>query len=174
MATRAIDFETVDAMDDPLTTYDFELFIPNIPGSNADVDLFRTKVLVTALPGSDVEPIEVAFHGMVRKYAGKRVYAGEISITLLELRDVSTRKVLLTWMNKMRNKSSVGTELALAKQYKTIVELALFDAAEDQVLKCIMKGAFIQSVAETGLDGSTSDVMRVDAIISYDHFDDEY
>lgn len=144
----------VRSIGDPAQSWNFDLFLPTIPGSSDARDLtFKCKT--TDLPGFGLETLDVALHGVSIPYAGRAVYTHSLNATFLETRDWSTRDKFWKWRELARSwKNNSGS------YYSTYavdgVELVVYDDLPQVVRTIKVWGFWPETIAEVNLDGSAS------------------
>ncbi len=139
------------SLPDPFITHDWNVIFTNIPG-NAGLDLrqlsFRAQT--GALPGVTVEQSIVALKDVEIPYALRQSWSKSMSMTFLEVRDMSTRQAFLTWAKFARNvQTGVG---AYMSEYATTIIMELYDATDSVVSVIKLINAWPMEVGEMSLE----------------------
>lgn len=156
---------------DPVLSFDFDLIVANPPGGGSGKAL-TVKCKTSAIPGQSFEPVEVAAHGYVLKYAGRPMFPRTLPFSLYETTDMSSRDVVIRWMRATRNyRTGVGGTSA---SYKTTGEIHLYNSAGTviRIVKCF--GMWVEDLSDSNLDGATSDAVSLDGSLSYDYAEDQF
>ncbi len=155
----------VVSVQDPLQTWNWDLFLPNIPGSGLSRDI-TIKCVSSTIPGSSVEQVGVEAHGVKLNFAGRRTWSGTWSATFFESRNSSTRTAFIQWLEFMRSwANNSGT---YKQQYSVTGELSLYDDLPQVVKGIKLVGMFVQQVDDVSLD-QTSGVIQYQVTFSYDY-----
>ena len=161
----------VAALTDPLLQFNYDLFIPVVPGvADYNARNFKTRIMTTASPGRQIEPVEVALHGVTKETAGRSQYARTLPFELLETRDMQARNVLREWHRYTRDDASVG---AFESEYATTVELFQYNDKGEEVMHTFLEKAWLESFDDSSLDGSSSATVNVSATLKYFVWRDE-
>jgi hypothetical protein len=163
--TSITDLESVK---DPLQTWNWDLLLPNIPGSNLGRDL-TIKCVSAAVPGSTVEQVPVEAHGMKLNFAGRRTWSGTWTATFFETRDAGTRAAFTAWLEFSR--SWQNNSGAYKEDYAVTGSLVLYDDLPQVVKTVRIRGLFVQDLAEVALDQS-SGVITYSVTFSFDTAED--
>lgn len=161
-------FSDVLGLIDPLLQFNFDLIIPNMPGTSGyDARVFKTKIMTTSIPGRTIEPVEIALHGATLDTAGRVQYTRTLAFEMLETRDLSSRTALQQWHRFCRDDSSLG---AYHTEYATTAELRLHDD-KDNVIKVIrLYKCWLESFDDASLDGSASASVTISGSLRYSHY----
>lgn len=163
-------FDDAQSLPDPYMTYNFNMNLPKIPGSGADLRAMQYKVQTTMIPGMKIDQVKVPFHGTEINYGGRQVYDGSIEVTILEVRDISTRDAFRKWMEFYRNNNNNSGNYAANVKVNGLLEL--YDDIPNIVRTIQINGMFPTSVGDMQLDGSQSQAGSLQVTFSYDrHFD---
>lgn len=158
--------QEVQALVDPLQQYNWDIFIPNMPGT-ADSRTFTYKAQTTSIPGSMLESVPVNLHGVELRFAGRRNYSHSLNVTLIETRDVGTRESLMTWQNMARD--WINNSGNYKSVYGTTIEMVLYDDIPQEIRTIRLIGAWPETVDDTSLDNSQSGVVTTSVTFSYDY-----
>src|ERR1700758_5444874 len=86
----------VQAVADPAQVWNFDLFLPSIPGSS-NTNQLTYRCMTTGLPGTEIEKVSVPLHGVELIYMGRRMWSHSFSSTFLEAIDWQTRQQFINW-----------------------------------------------------------------------------
>ena len=153
---------------DPLLNCDWYLLIPNIPGAS-DTRRMSYKVVSTALPGTQIEQVTMEIGAKKFNFAGRRVYSGTWTATLVETADASTRGDLIRWMD-MARPYAVGAG-TFRSQYGQTAELRVYDAANNVAVSSVIHALFPISIDDTPLEQSSS-IISYSVQFSFDAVDE--
>lgn len=149
---------------DPVITADWYMLIPLIPGASNPRAL-SYKVNTTSMPGHQIE--QVPYENGARKwnFAGRRIFNGTWTATLVETSNGSSRGDLINWMNIARPYRSGNG--AYKSQYGVMAELRLYDAANNIAVLQEIYGLFPLSIDDASLDQGSA-VLQYSINFSYD------
>jgi hypothetical protein len=123
------------------------------------------------MPGSQIEQTPVEIGARKFHFAGRRIYSGQWTATLIETSNARTRSDLLNWMNIARPYASGnGTYKSV---YGVMAELRVYDAANRVAISQIIKGLFPLSIDDTPLEQS-SNAIQYTVQFSFDSVDEFY
>lgn len=161
--------QDVRSLPDPLQQYNWDLFIPIMPGT-PNSRAFTIKAMTTSIPGAMIEKVEVPLHGVQVNYAGRAQYSHSLQITLLETRDVGTRDMLRRWQRIARDwTTNTGTYKDI---YSTTVEMVLYDDIPTEVKRIKLIGCFVETLDDAQVDGSASAAVNIGCTLSYDYLEE--
>jgi hypothetical protein len=156
--------QDVLSLQDPALSYNFDLFLPNIPGSSDTRDL-TFKCMTTDLPGVAVDPVDVALHGVNVPYAGRKIYTHTLNATFLETADWMTREKFRRWNEFMRSwRNNSGS---LASAYKVDSQMVLYNDIPQVVRTTNLYGLYLETMAEVALDGGASNLISLQCTFKY-------
>jgi hypothetical protein len=162
--------QDVRSLPDPLQQYNWDLFIPIMPGT-PNSRAFTFKAMTTSIPGALIEKVEVPLHGVQVNYAGRANYSHSLPITLLETRDVGTRDMLRRWQRTARDWiTNTGTYKDV---YSTTVEMVLYDDLPTEIKRIKLIGCFVESLDDASVDGSASAAVNISCTLSYDFLEED-
>lgn len=161
--------DDVLSLQDPAVSWNFDLFLPTIPGS-ADTRDLTFKCMTTDLPGVAIEPVEVALHGVVLQYAGRKIYTHTMNSTFLETADYATREKFRRWNESMR--SWIDNTGTLAAAYKVNPQLVLYNDLPAVVRTCNIIGMWPETINEVALDGGASNLITLQIGWRFDFWKD--
>lgn len=157
------------SLQDPAMSYNFDLFLPNIPGSSDTRDL-SFKCMTADLPGVALEVADVALHGVQVPYAGRKLYTHTLNATFLETADWMTREKFRRWNEFTRSwKNNSG---ALAAAYKVNAQMVLYNDVPEVVRTTNLLGLWLESFAEVQMDGGASNLITLSCVFRYTSWDD--
>jgi hypothetical protein len=157
--------QQVQSLPDPLQQYNWDIIIPNMPGSG-DSRTFTYKAQTTSIPGFLIENVPVALHGVELRYAGRANYSHQLQVTLIETRDVGTRDQLLAWSKLARDWiSNTGSYKSV---YSTTIQMVLYDDLPQVVRQINLIGCWPETVDESQVDSSQSAAVTTGVTFSYD------
>ncbi|QRE00279.1 hypothetical protein [Burkholderia phage BCSR5] len=159
----------VMSLPDPAQSWNFDLFLPNIPGSSDTRDL-TFKCMTTDLPGFGLDVVETPLHGVTLNFAGRAIYTHTMNAVFLETADWGTRQKFRTWREMARSwKNNSGS---FASSYKVTAEFVLYNDIPQVVRTCRLYGLWPETVAEFNMDGGASNIVQQTVTFRYDWVDD--
>ena len=159
----------VSSVGDPLQQWNWDLLIPNMPGSSNSRP-FTIKCQTASIPGFEIEKVDVPLHGVQIQYAGRAVYSHTFEVTVMETSDASTRSMLVAWKNQIRDiVNNVGNS---KNSYGTNLQLVLYNDVPAVVRTINIYGAWISAVGDSTLDGAQSALVSYSVTFTYDYFDE--
>lgn len=161
--------QDVLSLQDPAVSWNFDLLLPSIPGSSDTRDL-TFKCMTTDLPGSAIDPVEVALHGVTLQYAGRKTYTHDLNATFLESADYMTREKFRRWQESMRSWRNNSGSLAAA--YKVQAQIVVYNDIPAVVKTCQVTGLWPATINEVPLDGSASNLVTLQIGFKFDLWDD--
>jgi hypothetical protein len=94
--------QDVSGIPDPALTWNFDLFLPAIPGSSNTSQL-TYRCMSTGLPGSEMDRVDVQLHGIHLVRRGRRNWSHSFTSTFLEAVDWNTRNQFFNWMESAQS-----------------------------------------------------------------------
>lgn len=153
---------------DAAQVWNFDLFIPAIPGFGQNNLTYKCKT--TSLPASNIEPIKIELHGVAKQEAGRATYDHSFTAVFLETVDYKTFEAFRNWRDFMRSwKQNTGTDSAA---YKVNMELDVYNNGPDIVKTIILAGCFVTGLAEVSYDGAASTAVEMSVTFSFDYMND--
>ncbi len=126
--------------------------------------------MTTALPGMNLDNVEVALHGVTLNFAGRATYPGTFNATFLEMRDWGTREMFRRWRETIRSwTQNSGT---FASAYKVTADLVVYNDIPQPVRTIRVYGVWPEQIADIQLDGGASNVVTTEITFRYDWTDD--
>lgn len=151
--------------------WNFDLFIPGIPGSSSNAKQLTIKCKASEIPGFSLDPVDISLHGVKKQEAGRAIYQHTFNCTFMETIDYQTYLDFRNWRRYTRDwKGNTGTN---SSQYKVNLELDLYDNAGNIGQTIIIAGAWPQDVTNVQLDGSQSSVVDFQVTFSFDYLSDQ-
>lgn len=165
---RDLSIESIkSSLADPLRTYMWEMYIPNLPGGG-DIEAVRMRCVAAALPNVASEPIVVDWRAMRFKIAGKLNYSHTITLNFLESADRRVLVALYAWRTLVTNPED-GTGNS-PRDYKTDVYLSMLNMAGEEALRVQLMGCYPEEMQEVPLDYSTNEIIKQPLVLSYDRW----
>ena len=150
---------------DVLQTWNWDVVIPNVPGSNGDTRTLTYKCVSSAIPGSSVEQVKLENKGIQLNFAGRRLWTQTWDATFVESRDSSTRGMMIGWLEMMR--SWENNSGSYKSQYAKTVELTLYDDLPQASREIQLINAFPLSMGDVTLDNAAG-IIQYSVSFSYD------
>lgn len=160
----------VNSIPDPAQGWEFDLFLPTIPGTS-DTKQLTFRCMSTSLPGTELDRVSVALHGVEKIFAGRRNYSHNINTTFLEAIDWKTRDSIKKWIDTARNWiTNTGTQ---SQTYKVNAQIVLYNDQPQVARTIIVYGLWPQQMNDVALDGGQSNHVQLDVTWSFDLTDDQ-
>ena len=153
---------------DPLQAWNWDITFPRIPGT-ADTRQMTYRAVSTSIPGTSLEDVTWEGHGIKLHYAGKRRYADSWTIDIIEVRDASSRDMLLNWVELAR--SWVNNSGSYKSTYAVPVEVSLYDDIPNDIRDIQLVNAFPTAIGDVTLDQG-SDIIKYQVTLAFDLFID--
>lgn len=155
---------------DPAQSWNFDLFLPTIPGSSDTRDL-TFKCMTTDLPGMGLDNVEVALHGITLNYAGRATYTHSMNVVFLETADWGTREKFRRWRESIRSwTNNSGT---FASAYKVTAQMVVYNDLPQVVRTVNVFGLWPETIGEVNLDGGQSGIVQQTITFRYDYTADQ-
>lgn len=164
----ALQFEDVRKYANSLKQYNYELLIPNVPGGG-DTEIIRVAIVTTSIPGFGSEMVQRTHHGFVIKEAGRVDLPRQLPFECYETAQGDILQTFKNWHFLQWNPATGEQESA--EVYKTDGYLILLNNKREESKRLWLKGVCIENVADTPLDGGSSEIVRVSGMLSYDDWD---
>lgn len=157
------------SLNDPAQSWNFDFFLPTIPGSNDTRDL-TFKCMTADLPGGGLDSVKVELHGVTVNFAGRATYTHQLQVMFLETSDWSTRDKFVKWRDSVRSwKKNSGT---LASAYKVSAQLVVYNDLPQVVRTINIYGLWPETIPETTMNGGESTAVTMQMGFQYDFWDD--
>jgi hypothetical protein len=156
--------QDVQSVADPAQAWNFDLFLPAIPGS-ASTAALTYKCMSSGLPGFSIDRVAVNLHGVELVYAGRKVYEHTFNSTFMEASDWSTRMAFYNWSESAR--SWINNSGTFASSYKVNGQLVVYNdlpAVSDT----------ITVIGEVELNGAESNLVTLQITWAFDYIMDAY
>ena len=127
--------------------------------------------MTTDLPGSTIEAVDVALHGVNIPYAGRKTYTHTLSATFLETADYSTREKFRRWHESMRSWST--NTGSLYASYAVSCQIAVYNDLPAVVKTINIYGLWPEVIAEVPLNGGASELITLAITFRYSHWEDQ-
>lgn len=121
------------------------------------------------MPGTQLEPLDVALHGVQIPYAGRRMYTQSLNVTFLETYDWETRSKFFRWMELAR--SWTNNSGSYHATYSTTALLIVYDDIPQPIKTNRIFNIWPENVQEVQLDGSQSGPVVLSVGFKYSHWD---
>lgn len=157
------------ALIDPFMVYNWDLSFPDIP-VGGDSRSLRVKMQTTSVPGMQIEQVTVPFRAIELNYAGRQIYTKTLQTTILETRDISTRKLIRDWMEFARNNGRNSG--SYKSQYAKRGVMELYDDIPNVTKTITLIGVFPIQIDDLQVDGSQSQAGVWSVTWSYDYTED--
>jgi hypothetical protein len=155
----------VQSIADPATSWEYDLFLPAIPGS-ADTRQLTYRCQSTALPGAALDPVTVALHGVELRYAGRAIYTHTFESVFMEGSDYATRTAFMNWRESARSwQNNSGT---LASAYKVNGQIVVYNSIPNVVKTVNVFGMWPETIADYAMDGTASNLITLTITWNYD------
>jgi hypothetical protein len=157
------------AVADPAQVWNFDLFLPTIPGSSSTTAL-TWKCQTTGLPGFSIDRVTVPLHGVELVYMGRKVYEHTFTTTFLESADWSTRAQFYAWSEAGR--SWINNTGSFASTYKVNGQIVVYNDLPQVSDTINVIGMWPAVVADVDLNGGESAAVSLSITWSYDYVQD--
>lgn len=159
----------LQAVADPAQQWNFDFFLPAIPGSS-DTKQLTWRCMTTAMPGSQVGRVSAALHGVRLDYMGMREYSHTFNSTLMEAVDWQTRASMFAWMDAGRNWiTNTGN---FASVYKVTGQTVVYNDLPQVVRTCNVYGLWPEQIQDIELDGGQQNLISLNVTWAYDFWID--
>lgn len=153
---------------DPALSYNFSLFLPNIPGSASTRDV-TIACQSTSLPGSSLEQVKVDLHGISVVYAGRKTYTHSFNANFLITSDWSIKEKFERWVEFARSwRNNTGSTLA---EYSVPAIITLYNDYPAIVKSMRVNNIFPASISDVELDGSQGNALFQQVEFHYTDWD---
>ena len=139
---------------DAASSFDWAIWLPNVPGNGSfSTRDFTFRCTGTTIPAVTQEAFKVEAHGLKFSYPGRRTWADDIDFTMYETRDQTTRSLMLSWMDFIRDiKANTGNYKA---SYSVAAELNLYDAPGTITRRIGIQGFYPLELGTATLDNTS-------------------
>lgn len=154
----------------PAQAWNFDLFLPVIPGSSSTRDL-TYRCMTTDIPGTQLEPLEVALHGVQVPYPGRRMFTQSMNVTFLEGVDWETTRKFHRWIELARswrqNNGLPGPGAWVTGQ------LVFYDDTPSVVRTQQINAMWPSNLQETQADGSATAAINISIEFKYTDWEEQ-
>lgn len=151
---------------DALPTDRFEFLLGNLPGGIVS-DNLRVMTQQVSIPGITIEPFEVAVHGQVLRYPGRKLFNGTISATFVENAGTDAQRALRTW-SELCKSTNTGKSVGTKRDFAVNARLNVYDNADVVRDEVDIIGLWLSELSEIQLDGQASQAMQIQCTFTYD------
>jgi hypothetical protein len=159
----------MNAVTDPLWSWNWEVVIPFIPGV-ADSREMTVRAVSANLPGWAIEQMTWEAHARKRRFAGKLSYDDTWEMTAIETRDMKTRDMLTAWRDAARSWQGEGAG-GYSADYAVPVELGLYDDKNLLARSVRIVNVFPLTLGQVQMDQGTG-IVTYTCGFSMDYFED--
>lgn len=153
-------------LEDPMPAMNFELLLGNLP-AGLNSDNLHIKCQTASIPGMSIEPMEMALHGQVLRFPGRKTFPGTMAATFVEESNVGTQRVFRTWQEKIKS-TNTSKSTGYKRDYAVTARLNIYDNANVLRDEIDIFGLWLSELSEIALDGQSSQVMLVQVTFTYD------
>ena len=159
--------QNVLSLPDAAQSWNYDLFLPTIPGSSNTRDL-TYKCMTTDMPGAMLDKVDVPLHGVNIVQAGRATFSHTLSATFMEAVDWSTRTAFVNWRESIQSwQNNTGSPSAA---YKVNASVVVYDMVPSVVKTCQIYGLWPVSIAEVQLNGGETTLVQLTIEFSYDYW----
>jgi hypothetical protein len=163
-------FQNILALPDAAQSWNFDLFVPRLPGGVIEAQNLTYRCKTTELPGSTIEPVAIELHGVKKVEAGRAQYSHTFTAAFMETVDWATYLAFRGWRDSMRSwKNNSGTD---SSSYKVNLELDLYDNKPEIARTIILGGCWPTGITQVPLNGAESAAVELTIEFSFDYMDD--
>lgn len=168
----SVPIERVRSLVDPLKIFQFRMSISPIPKIVTGIsgDELSLRCTATELPGSTVEQSVVSLGGYDVRYAGRRLYSGNWTVSLIESVNADMIKFFELWQS-LCNDPVLGVQQP-STLYKANGIIELYTGENQVTHRRRLQGIFPTEVNPISLDMSSSEAARLEVNFSYDYYQD--
>jgi hypothetical protein len=156
--------QNLQSVGDPALAWNFSLSIPYMPGS-ADTRSLTYKCQAMTKPGTTLEVVDAALHGVNVPYASRRQYSHRITVRFLEDSSWNTRTQINNWIDIARN--WVDNTGSLSSTYMVTVDCITYNDLPAVTDITRMYGLFPTELNDVQLDGSTGEIVFLEVQFAY-------
>lgn len=161
-----IAWSEVDALPDILSTDGYALVLGSIPGAGMATDL-TIKCQNVSIPGFSTEAYEVALHGFVKRFRGRKMFPRQLTATFYEDSNFATLNKLRNWSEFVAGAES-GTSQGYQADYSVDAVLYIYDTTGREINRTFIEHVYPQDVPDVQLDSTSSQGMIISVTFSYD------
>lgn len=162
-----ITLSQVQSLDDIIMTDAFEFLLGNVPGGGNTQNLtLLCRSAVVA--GNSNEAQEVALHGYVRKFRGKKMFPRTLAVTYSETVNFEAHRILRNWLEYCAGTSS-GNSQGYSNDYSVTAEMRIYDTTGALVDTTTYYKVFPQEIQDVQTQGDSGTPLEVSATFNYDY-----
>lgn len=158
--------ESLKALGEPFKTFNYQVFIPAVPGNGDGVNL-RFYIDQASIPAVGSEQVPVFAGGHEIRYAGRGLYNHDWTVGVRVYENQETLALLSAWHALQWDKLE-GTQVA-SSAYKTSIFLQLLKADGQIAHQWRIIGAFIANIGEVPLAPDNSNVIIIPVTFGFDY-----
>jgi hypothetical protein len=152
-------------LSDVILANNFDLIIPNPPGSN-DGSALTIRSLNGTLPGISHPAVPVTLHRCTAHFAGHRTYGGQFSVTFIDSDDGAIMQTLSAWNDLV---SDPTTGLPNSKDnYTASAVVIVYDNSMNVYEQRTYQNIWITQQPDMQLDGQADSPLMISAVFAYD------
>ena len=160
--------ESLKSLGEPLKTFNYEVFIPSVPGGG-DGNQLRFYVDQASIPAIGSEQVPVFAGGHELRYAGRGIYTHDWTIGIRAYENDEALSTLRNWHALQWNRVE-GTQVP-ATEYKTSIFLHMLGGDGSIIHQWKILGAFIANIGEVPLSPDNSNVIIIPVTFGFDNFE---
>lgn len=159
--------QDTQSIPDPALVWNFDLFLPAIPGSS-DTRQLTFRCMSTSLPGSELGRVDVKLHGIHLVRRGARDWSHTLSTKFMEAVDWGTRDKFFNWMEIAQSwKNNTG---ASSSVYTVTGQIVTYTDAAAVAKTVNVYGLWPQQIQDVQLDGGNgTGMVELDVVWSFDY-----
>jgi len=158
----------VQSIPDPAQSWEFDLFLPSIPGSS-NTNQLTYRCMSAVVPGTEIDEVRVPLHGVELVFMGRRNYTHTFNTQMLEAIDWQTRAQLKAWMDAGRDWiTNTGSQ---SSTYKVNLQLVLYNDMPQVAQTITIFGAWPKAIQDVSLNGGASEHIAPEITWTYDYID---
>jgi len=165
-----IDIESLRSLAEPLKSYNFEIYIPVVPGG-ADLqgEDIRFYCRTGIIPGETQEPIVVDSGGHQVMFAGRTTYSHQFPVSMRLHEDLKVINMLRTWRDLLFNKQTGAQSVASEYKAQTLYAI-LLDSAKNPVQYYRAVGAWPSVVPDVPLGYGGNEALELQVVFTFDYW----
>lgn len=164
-----ISLAQVRSLPDIIASDAFDLLLGSLPGAG-DSGAMTIKCLNANIPGFSNEAFEVALHGHVVKFRGRKTYPRQLSVTFVEDATFDTLNKLRNWHETVVGTSS-GDSGGDKADYSVTAALIVRNHKGEAINTMVFYSLWPQDVPDIQLSGESTQLMQVSVTFTYDYFE---
>lgn len=165
-----INLDRVMSTPDIISTEAYEFILGTIPNSVGNDERMVIKAINASLPGISNQSFEVAMHGFVRNFRGRKDYPRTLAVTYVEDKEFHTLRMLRNW-----HEFVVGTNSANSSgdniDYTVNPDLVLYNGLGEEINRDTFYRLYPQDIPDVPVSGESSAAMQITCTFRYDYFE---